>query len=135
MGAWGIGIFENDEANDYILDLIKSGRIDMVCDSLDTVIEGSRYPGATDSMRALAAISIVKSIITGDYSELPSHIIGWAKEKDPKVFIGLLEKIQKVISIIKERSELKDLWSTTSDYDRWQGMLDKIEIDFSSMNP
>ena len=123
MSVWGAGIFENDDALDWIYDLADSGTLSRVVSALDVILKNKEDDlEVIDCRIGLAAAEIIAAM-TGDPSaELPEEAEEWIGEKileNEK----LREKAQQVAWVILNRSELKNKWEKSSNYSQWQTTL------------
>ena len=59
MGAWGLGIFDNDSALDWVYDLVESTGTTVLREAFDNVINGEEYIDVDFGSAAVAAASII----------------------------------------------------------------------------
>lgn len=127
MSVWGAGIFENDDALDWIYDLADSGTLARVISALDVILKNKDDDlELADCRIGLAAAEIIAAM-TGDPSpELPEEAEEWIGEKileNEK----LREKAQHVVHIIRKNSELKSKWEKSPNFPQWQATLDDLQ--------
>ena len=81
MGAWGVGIYENDDAADWRFEVAESG-LAAVEAALDSAIE-AEYVEAPDGACALAAADVVARLVSGrgDDSAYSEDVRAWLAEK------------------------------------------------------
>ena len=58
MGTWGIGSFENDDAADFMIDVLDSGDLSLIREVLDNVLTSTEYVEAPDAALAIVAAEI-----------------------------------------------------------------------------
>lgn len=126
MSVWGAGIFENDDALDWIYDLADSGTLTRVVAALDVILKNKDDDlEVADCRIGLAAAEIIAAM-TGDPSpELPEEAEEWIGEKileNEK----LREKAQRVVQVIQRNSELKGRWEKTPNFSQWQTALNDL---------
>ena len=87
MGIWGEGIFENDDAMDFLMILEKEDALDLLHSAFSKVTEISDYIEVDSGANALAAAEIV-AVIRGHkgenlpelyelWSENPTMLLSW----------------------------------------------------------
>ena len=59
MGTWGTGSFENDDAADFMIDVLDSGDLSLIREALDNVLTSTEYVEAPDATLAIVAAEIV----------------------------------------------------------------------------
>ena len=114
MGAHGTGIFDNDDAWDWVHGFERDKGLAFVEGTLDRVIAaGSNYLEAPEACQALAAAEVVARALghPGQHAyELPA-IDEWIEKTRPAPTQRLAGKCVLAIErILAERSELRDLW-------------------------
>ena len=69
MGAWGVGIYDNDDAADWVAEL-EDGGLAVVSAALSTIVDGD-YVEAPEGARAVAAADVVARLRSGGGEESP----------------------------------------------------------------
>jgi hypothetical protein len=128
MGTWGLGIFDSDDSTDFLVELVQSEDFNFIGDTLETVLKKGHYINIGEAYRGMAAVYIIRAIITGNFIGLPPSIIKWAKSKNPNEYAVLVEKSQQAIQKVKTNSELRDLWKTTPAFEGWLEILDDLQL-------
>ena len=130
MGAWGTGFIENDDALDWIGDLLDASSLDLIGETLSGCIE-EQYLEADLASQALAAAEIVAALngrqgveIRNEAGEV-EDLVEWLKtpkELAPHVRQLALTAVEK----IKTKSELQELWAETDEYDQWIELVNDL---------
>jgi hypothetical protein len=127
MSVWGTGIFENDDALDWIYDLADSGSLSRVISALDVVLKNKEDDSDISDCRiALAAAEIVAAMSGDPSPELPEEAEEWIGEKileNEKI----REKAENAIRMILEASELKNKWEKSTNYPKWQSTISDLQ--------
>lgn len=134
MGAWDHNNFENDDASEFMFDVLSDG-LKAVSEALSVVLETSvdDYLEAPEGHVALAAIEIVATINGNPPEEVPNDITVWIKNNpDAKIDESLTIQAQNAFNrILNDNSELNELWEESDDYDLWlesiNDLKDRIE--------
>ncbi len=108
MGAWGIGVFENDDAMDFIGDLDEDPKWSRVEVALKAVAGRRDYVEAWEASIAFAAAAIVSKALPDDYQQ-----IGFALRDPPDAYVQLA--LQVLDRITGAESELLELWEEAGD--------------------
>jgi len=126
MGIWGIGIFDNDDAMDFIEQLLLVKDISSLSDALYKVVEPQRYLELPECYTALAAIALIAAMKDKDYSLLPDSAKRWASDMNSSINTQLIGLAQKAILAITTESELQNLWSNSDTYNNWTKVIDGL---------
>ena len=131
MGAWDYGTLDNDDAQDFVGDLLDSrgDRWRMIEAALDLIAnaaaEATEMP---EEAAALAACEIVAAAASGAaVDELDEEVAAWAMRTAPKHLHILSKRAIFVVNRVSERSELQQEWEHSGDYQSWLGELDDLK--------
>jgi hypothetical protein len=130
MGAWGIGIFDNDGAADWASGLESQSGTSHVEDTLDRIVSvGEQYVDASDAEEALAAAETVARLKgTGGarsaYSEAVDDYVARVRIKPAPALIA--KAVAVVDRILREPSELLELWTEGGEAASWQAELEGL---------
>lgn len=127
MGAWGSGPFDNDDAADFLGELIEVADWSVAAAALDAVLAtADEYLEAPESSMAIAAAAIVAHSVGGYIADLaPEDAPAIAALGAPPA--ELLIKAKAALVRIRKQSELADLWEEAAAKDEWMVTLDSIE--------
>lgn len=129
MGTWAIDAFGNDMALDWAEDLQESQDLYFIANTLDNVLSGdsAAYLEAPYAAEGLAAIEVLARL-QGQPGVVQEDVDAWVEEVRLKFKhrADLVEKAQRAIDhILSERSELRELWSESEEYENWRaGVLE-----------
>lgn len=127
MSVWGVGIFENDDALDWIYDLADSGSLAQVSTALDVIIrDKDDFPELSDCRIALAAAEIIAAMHGDPSLDLPEEAEEWIGDKILEDE-NLRAKAEESVTIIMKNSELKDKWEHSSSFESWQSKLQNLQ--------
>ena len=127
MGAWGTGIFDNDDAMDWIGLMIENGDIEQLREGVNKIIVSNQYLQSPDCCRALASAEIIAAIKNKDYSFLPDLAKQWILTFDIAINPKIIYSAQEAIQMVKEDSELKDLWAKSNNLNEWIKVVQDLE--------
>ena len=123
MSDWGPGIFENDDAMDWVYDLSDFETLSRVSNTLDVIVKNKNdHSDVTDCHIALAAAEVIAAMRGDATTELPEELEEWigdeVLENDE-----LRAKAEEAVEGILKDSGLKDEWEKTSNYSRWRSIV------------
>jgi len=136
MGAWGIGIFDNDPAGDWACDLEDSD-FSYVRDTIESVLgEADDYLEVDVGCMGLAACEVIARL-KGNPGETSSdegmtapsleRIDAWVKANPQTIDEQLVQSCLTVIDAVKgKKSESAELWEETEDYADWLKVADDL---------
>lgn len=126
MGAWGIGSFENDDAADFMIDLLDSGDLSLVREVLDNVLTSTEYVEAPDAAMAIVAAEILAAALGRATlaAQQEEGLADWLARIRPTVDDDLRQQAGSALRrILAEHSELRELWEDTEDVQDWQAAV------------
>ncbi len=127
MGAWGAGIFENDEALDWVFELEQAEDISFLEENLKIVTErGDEYLDASEASVALAAAEVVAALMKAALPDLPDEVKKWVGEHTAENS-NLAQLALKATQRIRANSELKELWDESNNAADWYAVMDNLE--------
>ena len=130
MGAWDYGTLDNDDAQDFINDLLatRGDRWRIVEAALDLIAHPSDSAEEADESAALAASEVVAAAASGSAAEeLDSELAAWAVRASPKNLYRLAQRAITVVGSISTHSELRESWSHSGDLQPWLGALEELK--------
>lgn len=123
MGAWGTGSFENDDAMDWVYELEDAKNFQILADAFDTVLDQKdEYLEAPDCCIAICAAEVTAGLLGNPADDLPEEVMEWL-EGQPDPSEVLLKLATNALNAILKKSELKELWQETDDYDEWREIV------------
>jgi|HubBroStandDraft_1064217.scaffolds.fasta_scaffold67705_2 hypothetical protein len=130
MGAWGTGVFENDDAADFVGDIIEGNGLSPIETAIDRVLQVKQgYLEAPEASQALAAVAILvrlknKDSQVGQATQALDEWIGRTEISPPA---GLLVKARNSVErVMTEPSELMELWSESDEFGNWKASVEGL---------
>ncbi len=115
MGAWGHHSFENDDALDWLDELVESSDFTAIQDALNQITDPKpEYLEAPDCSIALAAAETVAALRGQPAPSLPEELTDWLQGK-PQPDPNLIQKAHRAVQNVLTDSELKELWDEAPD--------------------
>lgn len=126
MGTWGIDIFDNDAAMDWLYSFRNHPTKEELNSTLENIINNNTYIELDDGAAALAAAEIIAAIKGKKSNSYPEDLKIFS---DLPVTEALTNNAIKAIDIIceSEESELRQLWKETEYFDNWMGTIIELK--------
>jgi hypothetical protein len=142
MGGWGTGIFENEEAQNFLKQL---GTLAINVDDLRPILiraaDLDGYLEAPQSSAAVAAAEVVAALLAAAREETlspstPPQISHWImmtmSKRAPGSSTDLIDLARRAVHRVRTNSELKDLWLEADGLNEWSAGLRDLE---TRLNP
>jgi len=119
MGAWGLGVFDNDEAGDFLWEIDEGDDGRKIVGAMTKVLTTIGYLEAPEAVRGLAAAALVAAkrepgLFPSDSEEAATT----AKLSTLPFYAPWLARM--TISRILSRSELAELWDEAGELEDWR---------------
>jgi hypothetical protein len=126
MGAWGAGVFENDDAMDFVFEISEAEGWKLVRRVLRDCLEEG-FTDASQSAMALAAAEAVAAAMGHPVKDLPTEVASWVAQHREDLPAGLEDRARDAVEKImdEEESELRQLWADEDDA-AWKAALDDL---------
>lgn len=120
MGAWGVGIYENDTAADWVGDLEADGA-SVIGSALREALE-VEYLDVDVGCRALAAADVIGRLRVGEPAIAdPDAVRTWIASHPAEPSEGLLRLAERAVDrVLGAESELVALWAETDELVAWR---------------
>jgi hypothetical protein len=128
MGAWGTGSFENDDALDWVAELEESRGTKLVKKALREVMDaGDGYLEVDVASRGVAAAEVVAGLNDAPGDDLPEEVENWIEEQRDRTSVDLSPLALEVLTRIRTKCELFELWQESPDAPKWLEGIVKLE--------
>jgi len=129
MGTWGTGSFENDDAADFMIDVLDSGDLSLIREALDNVLTSTEYVEAPDATLAIVAAEIVAAARGRPTlaAQQEPGLADWLAHVRPSIDADLVRQARDALArILAENSELRELWEETDEAPAWRAVMDEL---------
>ena len=128
MGAWDIGSFDNDDALDWVYELEEAEDFSILAEAFETVLgQRGAVPDASDSSIVVCAAEVTAGLLDSRSDELPDEVLAWMEDQ-PEPSEALLKMASEALTIVLNKSELKELWAESDVYTEWEeGIRELLE--------
>ena len=130
MSAWTSGLFDNDDALDFIDDLAEAPDWRTVVQILDHVTKTAGYLEAPEGQIAVAAAAIVAAAV-GEVTILPDNHreLKAALGAPPTGAVALARSA--LARVVAPASELDELWQEGDEHDAWLTQIAALQTTLS----
>ncbi len=126
MGAWGTGNFENDQAADFVAELVAAKDTDPIKTAIEQILFATEESLDADlASRGLAAAEVVAALRRNP-GDVPDEVSEWVSGRRA-ASVELRMMAHSVVIKVLNDSELRELWEETDDFDRWRGRSRSVE--------
>lgn len=125
MGAWGHGNFDNDRAADYATTFQDEPNETLLLETL-AAVAAEGYPEAPEACEALAAAEIIAASLGKGVRGFPEDLLLSARNLHISNPDAAQKLARRAIKAVLKKSELKELWEDTDDYDAWVAVLEGL---------
>ena len=133
MGAWGTGVFQDDDSMDWIHELEQAGDTVFLMETLEVVTErDDGYLEAPECSRALAAAETIAALENVANPVLPDEVKKWVNVPSHQDGSNLVPSALKAIERIRTNSELQILWDDSDHAAEWYNVLRDLEARLST---
>lgn len=126
MGAWGLGIFENDDALDWVANLRNANDTEVLKNIFHERIANRNEPNLFRESALLAASEIIAHAKGRGDEDLPDEAQEFLKRVEIKEVTALTAEAARATESILKQSELKELWEESSAGDEWTQMVGEL---------
>ena len=128
MGAWGYNIFENDSALDFIWEIEEAEDCLGLITEVFTLGISADYLDEDDCSNILTAAAVIDSaLFKTEYNDAEGAFDEIVEKIDVKTASKLKNLAASALeAVLGEKSELRDLWSESPDYDNWKKSITDI---------
>lgn len=132
MGAWDTGIFDNDDAADWLIRLDDDGD-GAIDDALAAVLDaGPGYLERDVGASALAAAEVVAALRGQPSPGVPPEVTSWVADHPRTPDQQRLERARRAVDLVAnvQSSEVAELWDGAHGAD-WQRILNDLRTRLS----
>lgn len=128
MGTWDVGIWDNDDATEWVNELSGSRGLDVLRKSLRPAEVSGYYLEAPEGVRVLCAADTLLAALHLSGSSVPEEISNWAHAHAGLDFRSLVpEAMLKARRVMSDHSELRELWQEHTElFPTWLARVEAI---------
>ena len=130
MGAWGTGVFQSDEALDFVNEVVDGIDLSTIETAVDRVLQVKQeYLDSPEAEQALASAAILALLKHRDaqVGDGTPELNEWIARVKIVPAEDLLEKARKAVErILTDPSELLELWKDSENFDNWKASTERL---------
>ncbi|AEG02760.1 DUF4259 domain-containing protein [Methylomonas methanica] len=129
MGAWDSGVFDNDDAADWINELADANDLEILNNAIYAVLDTPDYIEEPEGARLLCACEVVTAFRGKLSTNIPDEVRQWVKNHESLDTSPLIPAaLQAIDRVLGDDSELKQLWEENEqDYPKWHEAILSIK--------
>jgi hypothetical protein len=133
MGAWGSGTFEDDDALDWLGELMETGKkraSTLVVKAMRkaSTAKPQTYLELPDCSAAVVAAELVAAVHGQPAQDLPEEAVEWLESGALPSEPGLVELALQAVATVRAQGEAYELWKEAGEEPlrEWQARLDAL---------
>jgi tetratricopeptide (TPR) repeat protein len=129
LGSWDVTPFGNDEAQDWLSDLILSHSTEPIFRALVTAakVSAEEFLQAPESERAVAAAELVACAREKPCKDVPEQLAAWVAEQKFVAGDQIAQMAVQVLERIASNSELQQVWDDTDSAEEWHDRIRDLQ--------
>jgi len=119
MGTHTISPFGDDEASDFVAEIVKSEDMGIIADAVYAVSNSEdRYVESSTAIRAIVAAEVIAALLGNESGDEPEELQSWiADQYDPEN--ELIDRARNAVERVLRDPELHELWRESELYCEW----------------
>ncbi len=121
MGAWGMGVFDDDTSCDLIYEIIESDAFTFISNAIKH--KDSDYLEYEECHEVIVAGAVLDNLLNGTcYAHNSEDFDDWLTKQDRSKLAPLKAEVCSCLSLVlSDKSELNELWEENEeDYPEWK---------------
>jgi hypothetical protein len=127
MGAWGTQFDENDSALDWLAEFTSNPSWSSIDDLFDMIIDAddANDVEVDESSAILVGAEIMAAAFGKPSPRLNAEMVTWAQSNADGA-TALRKKAIKASELVRDESELSDLWEESDEGEEWTASIDDL---------
>ena len=127
MGAQGFNTFENDDAMDFLSEVMYSSDVSALMDAFAPILNSDEYIEAPECSVALASAELVAALRKKPSNDLPEEAINFVDKFNNEIPEALISNALSAVERIRLSSELRELWEESGNITDWNKVVSNLE--------
>lgn len=130
MATWGLGVFDDDLAMDWVDQVLESEDAPAMFESIFVYALDTNYVSHEDSCAVTASCAIIDSLVNGTVYPMESQDLKeWLKDNSDLEVEGLCQLGARALDVImSKKSELNELWQESgAEYGDWKLRIKNLQ--------
>lgn len=126
-GAWDSGSFDNDDAQDWVAQCIRSKGATRIATALEAALSDG-YIDAPECSAAVAAAEVVAAARGRPSASVPKELVSWLTQQPKDEIAKLAPVASKAVSRVQNgpKSELQETWKGSPEFAAWRGHMQDL---------
>jgi hypothetical protein len=126
MGAWDVTAFGNDDASDWVADLLEHSNPNGYLKQVFDQAKKAGYLDATGGSQLVAAAALVAAAKNKNSISVPDKTTSWIAANAAMLQPLAPTALEAIARVRGENSELRELWQESDQFSSWNADLDRI---------
>jgi hypothetical protein len=129
MGAWGVGMFDDDSALDFLGELAEVDDPASLMRQSFVVATDSDYLEYDSAQRVVVSAAAIDTLLNGTQHRDDLELLDSLVNRNRSLNLALLKPlaVAAIRRVLSEGSELRELWSeNVKDYPAWRSGLESL---------
>ena len=129
MGAWGPESFDNDDALDWLDELVSAKDDGPIRSALGAVLGQHRgtYVEAPAASRAVAAAEVIAASIDLSTARVPREVVDWLDRQTELIVGDMRDVASEALARVEADSELQELWEESDSANAWHEAMESLK--------
>ncbi len=126
MGAWGVGIFDDDTSCDFIDKAMDTGAVALIEEAME--VDMDRYIDFEDAHKIIVSAALIDTVVNATDHQYPSENFAlWLKDQPHAEIAGFKDDIALRLHSVLADSELSELWQDEEDkFPQWKAIIARL---------
>jgi len=126
MGAWGVGIFDDDTSCDLIDEVMDDGALALIEEAME--VDMDQYIEYEDAYKIIVSAALIDTVVNATDHQYPvENFDEWLKEQPQQEIAAFKDDIALRLNSVLADSEISELWQENAeDFPQWKANIQRI---------
>lgn len=126
MGAWGVGIFEDDTSCDLIDEAMDDGALTLIEEAME--VDMDQYIDFEDAHKIIVSAALIDTIVNATDHHYPTENFDeWLKDQPHDEIAAFKDDIALRLHSVLADSELSELWQDEEEsFPQWKAIIARL---------
>ena len=126
MGAWGVGIFDDDTSCDLIDEAMDDGALSLIEEAME--VDMDQYIEYEDAYKIIVSAALIDTVVNATDHQYPSENFElWLKDQPHAEIAAYKDDIAIRLNSVLADSEISELWQENEeDFPQWKAIITRL---------
>lgn len=126
MGAWGVGIFDDDTSCDFIDEAMDTGALALIEEAME--VDMDQYIDFMDAHKIIVSAALIDTVVNATDHQYPvENFDEWLKEQPQQEIAAFKDDIAIRLNSVLADSELSELWQDEEEkFPQWKAIIARL---------